>query len=131
MDFLAGWVYMSGLPCNRRFFPRCAMGLPSMWPLMCGCHDVASHLAIATALQVQPCSGGIKTGKIWDFKNRGFWPFLTIMELVWIRLHDVKITRQQQINSHSARITKTTVNTVPTTMIIEFILWRCRTIICL
>ena len=67
MDFLAGWVYMSGLPCTRRFFPRCAMGLPSVWPLKCGCHDVAPHLAIATALQVQPCSGGIKTGKIWNF----------------------------------------------------------------
>ena len=26
MDFLAGWVYMSGLPCTLRFFPRCAMG---------------------------------------------------------------------------------------------------------
>ena len=33
--------------------PRCAMDLASAWPPKCGCHDVAPHLAIATALKVQ------------------------------------------------------------------------------
>ena len=68
MDFLVGVGLQVWIALQREVLSQMRNGLAKcVATLKCGCHDVAPHLAMAAALQAQPCSGGIKTGKTRKF----------------------------------------------------------------